>query len=325
MCDTCVTLLRWFGTIRTQGWQKWFGTIRTQGWQKVTLCDHLWCLIPFYNTLQCSLSPLQPFLTFSDAFRPFVTFLDFALFNTPPDCIAFSGTFHQTLFTRLVHHWTSYAGPDQDPDWDLEVTVDRFLFIYTLIHTVRVQPTHTTPSGDESAIWTHDPGFWILLLFLKTTVWLNWDQNGNQTKTTFQLRKIFYYFYRWLSNRFITQHFNTHIYQLSIIIALSAPFANIEHDHLHFWKIISKKLNNGNLPTDCMICICTTISGLFHKCDIGLGDKHWWVNQSHSQHELLSLYQTSITLINAWQSCHSCKTRLYTNRTYLTLKCLCIH
>ena len=69
-----------------------------------TLCNHLRCLIPFYNTLQCSLSLLWPFLTFSDAFRPFATFLDFALFNTPPICVAFSGTFHQTLFTWLVHH-----------------------------------------------------------------------------------------------------------------------------------------------------------------------------------------------------------------------------
>ena len=65
--------------------------------KKATLCDHLRCLIPFYDTLQCSLSLLQPFLTFSDAFRPFVTFLDFALFNTPPDCVAFSGMFHQTF------------------------------------------------------------------------------------------------------------------------------------------------------------------------------------------------------------------------------------
>ena len=71
--------------------------------KKMTLCNHLRCLIPFYNTLQCSLSLLQPFLTFSDAFRPFATFLDFALFNTPPICIAFSGTFHQPLFTSLVH------------------------------------------------------------------------------------------------------------------------------------------------------------------------------------------------------------------------------
>ena len=71
--------------------------------KKATLCDHLRCLIPFYNTLQCSLSLLWPFLTFSDAFRPFVTFLDFTLF-TLPVCVAFSGTFHQTLFTWLVHH-----------------------------------------------------------------------------------------------------------------------------------------------------------------------------------------------------------------------------
>ena len=44
------------------------------------LCNHLRYLIPFYNSLQCSLS----LLNFSDAFRPFATFLDFALFNTPP-------------------------------------------------------------------------------------------------------------------------------------------------------------------------------------------------------------------------------------------------
>ena len=94
--DTCTTLLRRFGTIHAQGRQ---GTTRDD-----TLCDHLRCLIPFYNTLQCSLSLLRPFLTFSDTFRPFVTFLDFALFNTPPFCIAFSGMFHQTLFTSLVHH-----------------------------------------------------------------------------------------------------------------------------------------------------------------------------------------------------------------------------
>ena len=78
--------------------------------KKATLCDHLRCLIPFYDTLQCSLSLLQPFLTFSDAFRPFVTFLDFALFNTLPDCVAFSGMFHQTLFTQLVHHSFSFSG-----------------------------------------------------------------------------------------------------------------------------------------------------------------------------------------------------------------------
>ena len=78
------------------------GTTRDD--KRTTLCDHLRCLIPFYNTLQCSLSLLRHFLTFSDAFRPFATFLDFALFNTPPICVAFSGTFHQTLFTWLVHH-----------------------------------------------------------------------------------------------------------------------------------------------------------------------------------------------------------------------------
>ena len=79
-------------------------------WQKVTFCDHLQCLITFYNTLQCSISLLQPFLTFSDAFRPFVTFLDFTPFNTLLDCVTFSGVFHQTLFTWLVHHSFSFLG-----------------------------------------------------------------------------------------------------------------------------------------------------------------------------------------------------------------------
>ena len=78
--------------------------------KKVTLCDHLQCLIPFYNTLQCSLSLLRPFLIFSDAFRPFATFLDFALFNTLPNCVAFSSTFHQTSFTWLVHHSFGFLG-----------------------------------------------------------------------------------------------------------------------------------------------------------------------------------------------------------------------
>ena len=78
--------------------------------KKAMLCNHLRCLIPFYNTLQCSLSLLQPFLTFSDAFRPFTTFLDFTLFNTLPNCIAFSSTFHQTLFTWLVHHSFGFLG-----------------------------------------------------------------------------------------------------------------------------------------------------------------------------------------------------------------------
>ena len=50
-----------------------------KGWQKMTLCSHLQFLIPFYNDLQCSISHLQHFLTFSDALWSFVTFLDFAL------------------------------------------------------------------------------------------------------------------------------------------------------------------------------------------------------------------------------------------------------
>ena len=41
------------------------------------------------------------FSNLSDTFRPFVTFLDFTLFNTPPDCVAFSIAFLQTL----SHNW----------------------------------------------------------------------------------------------------------------------------------------------------------------------------------------------------------------------------
>ena len=62
----------------------------------------LWPFVMSYTILQYSTVlpfTFATFLTFSDAFRPFATFLDFTLFNTPPDCAAFSGTFHQTLFT----------------------------------------------------------------------------------------------------------------------------------------------------------------------------------------------------------------------------------
>ena len=104
--EPCATLARHF--------LRRCGTICAQGRQRMTrddtFCDHLRCLIPFYNTLQCSISLLRPFLTFSDTFRPFATFLDFALFNTPPNCVAFSGTFHQTLFTWLVHHSFGFSG-----------------------------------------------------------------------------------------------------------------------------------------------------------------------------------------------------------------------
>ena len=103
--EPCVTLAQHFCDDLGR-----FALKDNKGRQRATLCDHLWCLIPFYNTLQCSLSLLQPFLTFSDAFRPFVTFLDFALFNTPPNCIAFSSMFHQTLFTWLVHHSFGFSG-----------------------------------------------------------------------------------------------------------------------------------------------------------------------------------------------------------------------
>ena len=63
-------------------------------WHFVTICNVLYhsTVLPFTSA------------TFSDTFRPFATFLDFALFNTPPVWVAFSGTFHQTLFTWLVHH-----------------------------------------------------------------------------------------------------------------------------------------------------------------------------------------------------------------------------
>ena len=78
LCDTFATI--WDDS----------GSRTTKDDKKAMLFDHLQGLIPFYNTLQCYLSLLQPFLTLSDAFRPFATFLDFALFNTLPDCVAFS-------------------------------------------------------------------------------------------------------------------------------------------------------------------------------------------------------------------------------------------
>ena len=60
----------------------------------------LWPFAMSYTILQYS--TVLPFT--------FATFLDFALFNTPPNCIAFSGTFHQTLFTWLVHHSSGFSG-----------------------------------------------------------------------------------------------------------------------------------------------------------------------------------------------------------------------
>ena len=76
-----------------------------KGWQGTTHFATI-CNVSYHSTILYS-APFHfcnLFLTFSDAFRPFATFLDFTLFNTPPDCITFSGKFHQTLFTWLVHH-----------------------------------------------------------------------------------------------------------------------------------------------------------------------------------------------------------------------------
>ena len=101
MCNTCVTLLRWFGTIRALGWQR------------MTKGNALQPFVMSYTILQYSTVLPFTFATFSNLlwhFQTFATFLDFALFNTPPDCIAFSGTFYQTLFTWLVHHGFGFSG-----------------------------------------------------------------------------------------------------------------------------------------------------------------------------------------------------------------------
>ena len=95
MCGTCATLLRRFGMICAQGQQR-----TTKG-------ETLQPFVMSYTILQYSTVLPFTFATFSNLlwhFQTFATFLDFALFNTPPDCIAFSGTFYQTLFTWLVHH-----------------------------------------------------------------------------------------------------------------------------------------------------------------------------------------------------------------------------
>ena len=66
-----------------------------------------------YTILQYSTVLHFTFATFSNLFwrfRPFATFLDFALFNTQPNCVAFSSMFHQTPFTWLVHHSFGFSG-----------------------------------------------------------------------------------------------------------------------------------------------------------------------------------------------------------------------
>ena len=158
MCNTCATLLQQFGTICAQGRQRM---------TKVTLCNHLQCLIPFHNTLQCSLSLLQPFLTFSDAFRPFATFIDFALFNTPSNCIAFSGTFHQTLFTWLVRHSVRFSGIISGWLALCFTNILRFILLLQLYLCSLLPPlpnrTKSSPFNCTTVYWP-----WILLHLLSS-------------------------------------------------------------------------------------------------------------------------------------------------------------
>ena len=88
----------------------WFETICPQGWQRTTKSNTLWPFAMSYTILQYSAVLPVTSTTFSNTLQPFATFLDFALFNTPPDCVAFSGAFHQTLFTWLVHHSFGFSG-----------------------------------------------------------------------------------------------------------------------------------------------------------------------------------------------------------------------
>ena len=117
--------------------------------------------MPFYNTLQCSLPLLQPFLTFSVAFGPFVTFLDFALFNTPPDCIAFSSVFHQTLFTWLLHHSFSFLGIISG--WSALCFTDVLHFFWLLqLYLCFLLPP--PPNRMESSPFDHTTVYWLQIL-----------------------------------------------------------------------------------------------------------------------------------------------------------------
>ena len=115
---------------------------------KRTLCNYLQCLILFYNTLQCSLSLLQPFLTFSDAFRPFATFLN---------CITFSGTFHQTLFTWLVHHSFGFSGIISGQSALCFINVLHFSLLLQLYSCFLFPPL---PNRTESAPFNHTTVYW---------------------------------------------------------------------------------------------------------------------------------------------------------------------
>ena len=138
--------------------------------KKAKLCDHLWCLIPFYNALQCSLSLLQPFLTFSDAFRPFVTFLDFALFNTPSVCVGFSSTFHQTLFTWLVHHSFGFSGIVSLQSALRFTDISRFILLLQLYLCFLLPPlqkrTESSPFDCTTVYWPQISLHLLSLLFL---------------------------------------------------------------------------------------------------------------------------------------------------------------
>ena len=108
---------------------------------------------------------LRPFLTFSDTFRPFATFLDFALFNTPPVCITFSGTFHQTLFTWLVHHSFSFSAIISVRSALHFTNISRFILLLQLYLCFLLPPL---PNRTESSPFTCTTVYWpqISLAFL---------------------------------------------------------------------------------------------------------------------------------------------------------------
>ena len=152
----CATLIRHFCDDLGQF------ALKDDKWrQKATLCDHLRCLIPFYNTLQCSLSLLWLFLTFSDAFRPFATFLDFALFNTLPNCVAFSSMFHQTLFTWLVHHSFGFSGIISLRSALCFTDISRFILLLQLYLCFLLPPlpkrTESSPFDRTTVYWPQIP------------------------------------------------------------------------------------------------------------------------------------------------------------------------
>ena len=75
----------------------------TTMWHFATICNVLCHSTILYSAPFHFFNLFCCFWTICDIFR-------FHIFNTPPDCIAFSSVFHQTLFTWLLHHSFSFLG-----------------------------------------------------------------------------------------------------------------------------------------------------------------------------------------------------------------------